>query len=216
MVRELRGSEKILHAALQLFGEKGFAATSLREVAARAGVSQALVVHHYGSKEGVRRACDHHVAAVTRENKEAALAAGAQFDPLQVLRQIEQGRPVLRYLARALTESRAETSELIDEFVADAQEYLTAAEDAGYLKPSRTPRERIIVLVLISLGALAMHEHLNRLLGVDLLDDSAPMETLAPYLGPMVELYSQGLFEQGAFEQLSRVFQPHPEGESHE
>src|ERR1700744_2943866 len=43
----------ILAAAQQAFEEHGYAATSLREVARRAGVDASLIVHFYGSKTGL-------------------------------------------------------------------------------------------------------------------------------------------------------------------
>ncbi|MEK8174205.1 helix-turn-helix domain-containing protein [Streptomyces sp. M19] len=39
-------------AALELFAERGFEATSTRAVAAAAGLSPALVTRHFGSKQG--------------------------------------------------------------------------------------------------------------------------------------------------------------------
>ncbi len=42
-----------LDAAQHLFAEKGFAGTSMREIAAVAGVSQPLIYYHFGSKEGL-------------------------------------------------------------------------------------------------------------------------------------------------------------------
>src|SRR5699024_3962118 len=149
------------------FGQHGVRGTSLRSIAEEAGVSQALVVHHYGSKDGLRRACDHHVAEVTRTTKEATVAEGPQLDPVATLRRLDESRPLLRYPARTLTEGGEHTRELVDEFVADAHDYMRLAEEAGFVKPSATPRERTIVLVIWSMGALAMHEHLDRLLGVD-------------------------------------------------
>ncbi|NLG21793.1 MAG: helix-turn-helix transcriptional regulator, partial [Actinomycetales bacterium] len=56
------GSQRILEAAINLFGRNGVKGTSMRAIAEEAGVSQALVVHHFGSKDGLQRACDHHVA----------------------------------------------------------------------------------------------------------------------------------------------------------
>jgi len=47
------GHEAIVRQALGLFGECGIDATSLREVAKAAEVSPALVVHHFGGKEGL-------------------------------------------------------------------------------------------------------------------------------------------------------------------
>ena len=43
----------ILDAAEALFAETGFAATSLRELTAKAGANLAAVSYHFGSKEGL-------------------------------------------------------------------------------------------------------------------------------------------------------------------
>lgn len=45
--------EEILAAARRLFGERGFDGTTIRAVAAAAGVNQALVHHFFGTKEQV-------------------------------------------------------------------------------------------------------------------------------------------------------------------
>jgi AcrR family transcriptional regulator len=43
--------EAILAAALALFSERGYGATSVRDVAERAGVAKSLVLYHFASKE---------------------------------------------------------------------------------------------------------------------------------------------------------------------
>ncbi|QTD40308.1 TetR/AcrR family transcriptional regulator [Sporosarcina sp. Te-1] len=45
--------EKILSAALSLFGEKGYAGTSTREIAERAGVNHITLFRHFGNKENL-------------------------------------------------------------------------------------------------------------------------------------------------------------------
>lgn len=57
-VRRDRGSEmreRILHAALECFGAFGFAGTSTRAVADRAGISHPLLIYHFQSKEQLWR-----------------------------------------------------------------------------------------------------------------------------------------------------------------
>ena len=53
----------LVRAALDLFGAKGFEATSTREIAAGAGANIAAIAYHFGGKEGLRAACADFVAA---------------------------------------------------------------------------------------------------------------------------------------------------------
>ncbi len=48
--------EKILLAALELFANEGFKATSTSKVAKQAGVSEGLIFRHFGNKEGLLEA----------------------------------------------------------------------------------------------------------------------------------------------------------------
>jgi AcrR family transcriptional regulator len=56
--KEIR-SQDILSAALELFAEKGFAATRLDDIAARAGVSKGTVYLYFSNKEDLFRAVIH-------------------------------------------------------------------------------------------------------------------------------------------------------------
>lgn len=57
------GAARILHAAIAVFAQHGFGSGSVRAIAGRAQVDPALVVHAYGSKAGLWRACIDHVSA---------------------------------------------------------------------------------------------------------------------------------------------------------
>jgi AcrR family transcriptional regulator len=59
--KETRTRERILLAALALFGERGIAATSLNEVAERAGVTRVTVYRHFADKEELAREAFLHV-----------------------------------------------------------------------------------------------------------------------------------------------------------
>ncbi len=48
--------ERILQAALQLFAQEGYHATSTNKVAKKAGVSEGLIFRHFGNKEGLLQA----------------------------------------------------------------------------------------------------------------------------------------------------------------
>lgn len=190
---------RIRDAAIARFADHGVDGTSLKAIAEDAGVSPALVVHHYGSKRALRRACDEHVAATVREQKRAALSQGPQFDPLAALRQAQEGPPTTRYLARTIADGTPEVAALVDEMVEDGVDYMKEGVRSGVLRPTEDPRGRMTVLVLWSLGLLALHEHAERLLGVDL--TSADGDITA-YVVPAAEILSQGVLAEEMYERL--------------
>lgn len=49
--------KKLLEAGRHLFAEQGLHGTSVAQIAERAGVSTAMINHHFGGKEGLYRAC---------------------------------------------------------------------------------------------------------------------------------------------------------------
>jgi AcrR family transcriptional regulator len=55
-LRRVKGEasrERILDAAIQLFSERGYAATGVQEIARRAGIEKAALYWHFGSKESL-------------------------------------------------------------------------------------------------------------------------------------------------------------------
>ncbi|MGH7512701.1 MAG: TetR/AcrR family transcriptional regulator, partial [Gemmatimonadales bacterium] len=60
---DLTAAAAIRIAAMELFAERGYADVTVRQVAAAAGVSPALVIHHYGSKEKLRAVLEERAAA---------------------------------------------------------------------------------------------------------------------------------------------------------
>ena len=63
----------LLNAAEALFAEKGYAATSLRSIAARADVNLAATHYHFGSKEGLLAATVERRVAPINKARLAAL-----------------------------------------------------------------------------------------------------------------------------------------------
>ena len=62
----------MLDVAEQIFGEQGYQASSMDEIAARAGVSKPMLYHYYGSKERLFLAC----LRRARDGMRAAILAG--------------------------------------------------------------------------------------------------------------------------------------------
>jgi AcrR family transcriptional regulator len=202
---------RIRDAAIVRFAADGVAATSLRAIAEDAGVSTPLVVHHFGSKDQLRVACDEHVAALIRERKQAAMAQGPQLDPLAAMREVQHGPPILRYLARTLGDGSPQVAALLDELVDDAEVYMEEGVRNGLLKPSDDPRGRAVILTIWSLGALTLHEHLHRLLGVDLIGGGGDM---APYMVPAAEILASGVIDDDFYARLRQALDDPTEQDS--
>jgi AcrR family transcriptional regulator len=197
---------RIRDAAIERFAADGMAGTSVRAIAADAGVSPALVIHHFGSKDALRAACDEYVATAIAERKHAAMAQGPSFDPLAALRAGQQGPPLLRYLARSLLDPSPQVAALVDGLVADAAEYMAEGVRTGVLRPTDRPFERAAVLTLWSLGALALHDHVARLLAFDPAGADTDLAADNAYFSAGLEILGTGLLTEEAAAHLRAAF----------
>ena len=73
---DLTASARIRGAAMRLFAERGFDATSIRDVAAEAGVSSSLVVHNFKTKAQLKEATDARLIASLTSMLAELLAGG--------------------------------------------------------------------------------------------------------------------------------------------
>lgn len=193
---------RIRDAAIEVIARQGLADTTVRKVAEAAGVSPALVIHHFESMEGLRRECDHHVAAAIRERKEKAVAEGPGFDILEAIRDADYGN-LTGYIATVLMDDSELVNQLVDEMVDDARGYIQDGVDNGMFRPSSDPEGRAGLLTLWTLGGLALHHHMKRILGVDLTDpDAADDPQFIRYLRPALEVVGSGMFTEAFNEQM--------------
>ena len=179
---DLTARARIRDAALARFGTDGIAGTSVRAVAADAGVSPALVVHHFGSKEGLRQACDDHVLDSIRDGGGAATEALGEI--------LQAATPIRRYLARALLDDTPAASALFTEIVERTEAWLANGEEEGWVHASADPRGRAVTYVSWLLAPLVLGAQVGRLLGGD------PAETATAVRGARagLEMLTCGLF----------------------
>lgn len=197
---------RIRDAAVTEFAASGVDGTSIRTIAATAGVSPGLVIHHFGSKDALRVACDEYVAGIIRDVKGTAMASGGGFDVTAAFRTVG-GVPAAKYLARSLVDSSPHVAELVDEIVTDAMKYVATGVETGMVKPSAHEWERAAILTIWSLGSLVLHEHLERLIGVDITADfSNDPKAVAAYMAPILEIYSEGVFTDTTIQLMRAAF----------
>lgn len=148
---------------------------TLAAIATTAGVTTADVLDHFDSLAGVRRACDRHVVATIRDMKGGAIAANSTADPGFLAAAFAVAPPVVRYLAWAVATDGPEAADLFDELVEESVHLFALAEDHGLLTPSPDPAGRAAVVLAMQLGGIALHRHLGRALGRDLLQPDGLM-----------------------------------------
>ncbi len=100
---DLTARARIRDAALELFATRGVRGTTIRGVAEAAGVSPGLVQHHFGTKQGLREACDDYVMQSIRTLKSQALDEGSS-DPGFLSAIVRGSEQLRRYLALASAE----------------------------------------------------------------------------------------------------------------
>jgi len=190
--------ERILDAAERLFGEHGFAATSLRSVIAEANVNLAAVHYHFGSKEALIAAVIHRrvdplnqARLLLLEQYEREAAAGrprleklvhAFVAPLmRHSEDPEHGWIFMKLLGRLLAEPEILYRILPAEFQETGRRFLEAFEK---VLPGIPPAE-VFWRMMFSVGAMA--------------------QTMR--VGPRMPVFSNGLCRAGDVEESVRRLQ---------
>ncbi|OBG98272.1 TetR family transcriptional regulator [Mycobacterium sp. E3251] len=186
---DLTAAARIRDAAIEQFGERGFG-VGLRAIAEAAGVSAALVIHHFGSKEGLRKACDDYIAEEIRNSKSEALKSNDPATWFAQMAEIESYAPMMAYLVRSMQSGGELANMLWRRMIDNAEGYLDEGVRAGTIKPSRDPRARARYLGITGGGGfllyLQMHETPTDIRAV--LRDYARDMVL-----PALEIYTEGL-----------------------
>lgn len=167
----------IRECALRLFAQRGADAVTIRDIAACAGVSPALVLHHYGSKSGLKEAVDAHVVTMfddllarAVENPEAFATGQPQmvqsFAELFATH-LPAGSPIASYVRRLLLSGDPAGRSLFQQWFAMSRDAMAAMEASGYTEPTTDPDARAAFLMVNDLAMILLHEQIADVLGED-------------------------------------------------
>ncbi|MCZ2402126.1 TetR family transcriptional regulator [Paenarthrobacter sp. Z7-10] len=199
---ELSSQARIRNAAVRHFATEGFGKANLRAIAGTAGVSAGLLIHHFGSKEGLRRACDEHVlAAVVAQARSESSPEGLPGAVADFLSGPEKLQLMMRYLGRAIAEDTAAGRTFVDTLTTETESILRAGVADGSVRRLEDPRAVSVLIVMTSLAVLAMPQHFTRGLG----HDELTSELMRRIALPSLELYTYGLYTDDRFLQAARA-----------
>lgn len=187
--------------ALRLFAVRGPDAVSVRQIAAAAGVSPGLVVHHFGSKDGLRREVDQYVLAVfgamlgelTGEGGQQLLDPAAAAGPGSLseafARHLPDGSPLPGYLRLLLTTDAEAGRLLFRQLYELSRGALDGLAAVGYADRGRDPAVRAALLLANDLALFLLRDPLADVLGVDPLS----AEGMARWAPELMAIYAGGL-----------------------
>ncbi|ORA38585.1 TetR/AcrR family transcriptional regulator [Mycobacterium aquaticum] len=167
---------RIRDEALRLFAERGADAVTMRDIAAAAGVSPALLIRHYRSKDGLLAAVDDHVVATleallteaTGRPSDDALAPSAVPTLVDSLAtHLPADSPVPAYLGRLLTTGGTVGSKVFARLYGISRTALDAMVAGGVADAGADPAVRAAVLMANDLAVLILRPRLTEVLGVD-------------------------------------------------
>lgn len=186
-VEDLTAKARIRNAALDLYAEHGEDRTSMRAIAAAAGVTVGLVAHHFGNRDGVRDAVeqlvvDHFRVAIRQvpvRGTAQEISAGRNVAVAQMLR---RNPVVVNYLRRGLLDP-GQRSQLLQRMTDLARGEMAELDIAGIVSGGHSDSRQVVEIMVRQLGRLflqpmldAMWTHLE---GADALEADKPLLLVA-------------------------------------
>ena len=196
---DLTARATIRNAALRLFAERGADVVTVREIAAAAGVSAALVLHHFGSKDGLRVAVDSYAAQAfdaildgLQGQDLADLFTGAARGSIAeaFARGFPHGSPLPAYLRRLLLTNDPAGAALFGRWYAGTVAVLDAMTDLGVVRPSGDPAVRAAFMLVNDLALILLRNQIATVIGVDPLSP----EGITRWAEEGVAVYAEGVF----------------------
>lgn len=195
---DLSTKTRIREAALSVIAEHGLSRTSVRAIGQRAGVSAALVLHHFGSKQGVYDEVAtwalEVLAAATSGADTGGDPAGAHEQRLAAMDALLDRVPDLGgYLRQLMVEPSPEGLAWFGEAVRVTAADLARREAQGRARPSADVRAEATMLLVLSLAPVL----LRPLLDVALDDDVAATAGRQRWRTAQTELLTSALYPPG-------------------
>lgn len=182
---DMTAKARLRETALRLFAEEGIEGTTVRDIARMSGVSLGLIRHHFGSKDGLRAACDtyaieqmvHLKKEIILDGKLADRESMSSFHPRMLV--------LIRYVARSVCDGSPSADAMFSQIVSSTQDWIEAQFPGEFADP----RMQAALVVATEIGILVMHKQFSDVLGADALSPKGHLQLARA----KVEFYSKPL-----------------------
>jgi AcrR family transcriptional regulator len=159
---DLTARARIRDAAIDLFAERGVGPATIRDIAAAAGVSSGLVRHHFGSKDGLRQACDDYAMTELAEIRTRVFNEGTTDQSSFLIAIHPAAMRLQRYLVRSTLDTPEATSAMFARMVQVGEDWL---DEQGVHVPDQ--RAYAAVLIAMQMGMFLMADQMSTAMGTD-------------------------------------------------
>lgn len=180
---------RIRDAAITEFAAHGFTKTTVRGIAEAAGVSPGLVIHHFGSKDGLRAACDDYVFEALTETKREKVNAGGPLMVGELLKN-ESTRTIAEYMLKSLLDPSEQGQRFFDHYVESVERIIDEGFAGLTMRKAKDRRAQAAAIAMLGLAPLMLEHRIRHVIGTD--DLPASFARITPYL---FDLYRHGLIE---------------------
>jgi len=195
---DLKKLERIRLAALRSFATRGAAATSLRSVAADAGVSLGLVQHHFETKAGLIKAVDDYVMGVvikmvsrppSTHPSDSIADMGSRITNLFI-----EHPDVVDYFGRALIDGSDLGATIWDTLAAYGTARWNTRKETGEARDDIDVTWAALNSLVLALGTLILRGHIERQVP-DAFSSPAQLERWQESVNTLLR---EGLFPRGS------------------
>jgi len=155
---DLTARARIVDAAIAVFADQGSSA-SVRSIASAAGVSAALITHHFGTKEALKAECDQRVLDSYTELKMAGIASpAASLAMLDEADEAESQRmaAMIAYMLRAFLDGGDTAREFYRRLLVQISDIMHVAVDQGMVRPECVDDAHLRYLAAMNLGFMVV------------------------------------------------------------
>jgi AcrR family transcriptional regulator len=187
--------ERIRNAAMESFAAQGHAATTMRGVAAAAGVSLGLVQHHFETKAGLIKAVDDYVLGLLVTSMSQPLSEPAVVDSItelggRITDLIAAQPDVAAYVGRTLVDGSPIGATIFDTLLALGTARWHQRVERGEARADVDITWAAINSLVLALGAISLRSHLSR----HLAEPFTEPEQLERWVVAVNSLLREGLF----------------------